>query len=417
MLKKDKIKNKTCFVIMGFGKKMDYKNAKEIDLDIIYHDVIQKVFQKHFPDYMLIRADEVAGSYMIDVSMYALIMKADLVIADITTMNLNVIYELGIRHALKPFSTIIMMQKDYKELIPFDLHHCRILMYGGYKDKLPEKEADKIKSELEKYIRWTGTTDSPMYTILPEKDRPDNIDKEYKRVIQKFREEEAKDNVRMLYENAKIQMAASNFKEAENIWKKLHEKLPGDSYIVQQQALAQYKSKLPSEGEALENALHTLESLHPEYSLDLETLGITGAIYKRKFKLYHNFDDLDKAIYYYHKGYLIKNDYYNGENYAICILEKINKDGLEKDEINSLKYIAKNIFKDLIKTLQKLVTEVPEENYWMYATLSTSYYYIGDIDKYTYFRNIFYDKTQSDWERQTYEEQLCRLKNLLSISI
>ena len=108
---------KICFVVMGFGKKMDYRNSKEVDLDIIYKKIIKDLFDS-LTEYELIRADEISGSDLIDVSMYSLLLKADLVIADITTMNENAIYELGVRHALKPFSTIIMMQESEK--IPFD---------------------------------------------------------------------------------------------------------------------------------------------------------------------------------------------------------------------------------------------------------------------------------------------------------
>ena len=122
-------KKKVCFVIMGFGKKTDYRNGREVEMDVVYNDVIRKVFKKDFPEYILIRADEVAGSQIIDVSMYTLIMKADLVIADITTMNLNAVYELGTRHALKPYSTIIMVQKSDAKSLPFDLSHSRVLSY------------------------------------------------------------------------------------------------------------------------------------------------------------------------------------------------------------------------------------------------------------------------------------------------
>ena len=74
---------KVCFVVMGFGKKMDYRNAKEVDLDIIYNKVIKEVFESDFKEYELIRADEISGSEIIDVSMYTLLLKADLVVADI----------------------------------------------------------------------------------------------------------------------------------------------------------------------------------------------------------------------------------------------------------------------------------------------------------------------------------------------
>ena len=278
MIHENKSNEKTCFVIMGFGKKMDFRNTKEVDLDVIYNDVIQKVFKERFPEYILIRADEIAGSQIIDISMYALIMKADLIIADITTMNANAIYELGIRHALKPFSTIIMMQKNERSLVPFDLSHNRILMYESYDEKISEHEAERIKDVLEKYIQCSGVTDSPIYTVLPEHERPQNIENEYQRVVDKFKKEKDDSSIRMMYEKAKERMINSDFIGAIEIWKQLRYKLPENPYIVQQQALAQYKSKWPTEEESLDNALHTMEVLLPEQSLDLETLGIVGAI-------------------------------------------------------------------------------------------------------------------------------------------
>ena len=141
---------KICFVAMGFGKKMDYRNSKEVDLDIIYKKVIKNLFDS-LTEYELIRADEISGSEIIDVSMYSLLLKADLVIADITTMNENAIYELGIRHASKPFSTIIMMQESEK--IPFDLNHCRILTYKDFGEVLDDEEAEKIKTNLHSFIK------------------------------------------------------------------------------------------------------------------------------------------------------------------------------------------------------------------------------------------------------------------------
>ncbi len=37
---------KICFVVMGFGKKMDYENSKEVDLDKIYKKVIKSCLKK-----------------------------------------------------------------------------------------------------------------------------------------------------------------------------------------------------------------------------------------------------------------------------------------------------------------------------------------------------------------------------------
>ncbi len=118
---------KICFVVMGFGRKMDYQNAREVDLDKIYGKVIRPLMKEKFPEYKVIRADEIRRSELIDVSMYTLLMEADLVIADITTLNANALYELGVRHAVRPCSTIIMAQKNRTGMMPFDLSHDRFL--------------------------------------------------------------------------------------------------------------------------------------------------------------------------------------------------------------------------------------------------------------------------------------------------
>ena len=111
--------DKICFVIMGYGKKTDPSLGKTYDLDITYKNIIKPAVEQ--AGYTCIRGDEVLESGIIDKSMYALLIRADLVIADITTFNPNAIYELGIRHAAKPFSTIVMKEKDGN--IPFDLNH------------------------------------------------------------------------------------------------------------------------------------------------------------------------------------------------------------------------------------------------------------------------------------------------------
>jgi hypothetical protein len=116
---------KLCFTIMGFGKKTDFSTGRNYDLDKTYINIIKPAVESS--GYTSIRADEILDAGLIDKSMYALLVKADLVIADITTLNPNALYELGIRHASRPNSTIILKDKDGK--IPFDLDHNRFLIY------------------------------------------------------------------------------------------------------------------------------------------------------------------------------------------------------------------------------------------------------------------------------------------------
>ena len=56
---------------------------------------------------------------------------------------------------------------------------------------------------------------------------------------------------------------------------------PNDPYIIQQLALATYKSEFPGVISSLQKAKEVLEALKPDTSSDAETAGLWGAIHKR----------------------------------------------------------------------------------------------------------------------------------------
>src|ERR687884_476954 len=97
-------KKRTCFVVMGFGEKVDFQTGRKLNLDASYHNMIKPAVEDAGLE--CIRADEIVHSGVIDVPMYEQLLKADIVIADLSTYNPNAFYELGVRHALRPFSTI-----------------------------------------------------------------------------------------------------------------------------------------------------------------------------------------------------------------------------------------------------------------------------------------------------------------------
>ena len=396
---------------MGFGKKMDYRNSKEVDLDIIYKKVIKNLFDS-LTEYELIRADEISGSEIIDVSMYSLLLKADLVIADITTMNENAIYELGIRHALKPFSAIIMMQESEK--IPFDLNHCRILTYKDFGEVLDDEEAEKIKTNLHSFIKASEeqNIDSPLYTYLPNIVPPNISDRELDELLDTAKTKE--ETILSLVSKAENLKDNNKFKESISEWKKVQEILPNNDYVVQQLALVQYKSKYPNETIALEEAKRTIELLNPQDSLDLETIGITGAIYKNLFKINNNYDYLDEAIKYYKKGYMIKKDYYNGENYSNCLLLKMKKTGLKIEERNYLDFESKVVCEEIISSLEENIRN-KEINYWMYATLATCYLRLNDEKNYQKYEAAFLASTEIQWQIETYKNTIADIKKILNI--
>lgn len=77
------------------------------------------------------------------------IRNATVLIAELTSKNPNVFYELGLAHALeKPVILVSSNQED----VPFDLRHIRVILYDindpFWGSKLVDKVADNIKSAL-----------------------------------------------------------------------------------------------------------------------------------------------------------------------------------------------------------------------------------------------------------------------------
>lgn len=74
------------------------------------------------------RADEIFGVNPIADDILRLINEAAVVIVDISDNNPNVFYELGLAHALKRDTTIVITGTNYSQ-VPFDVKHIRIIKY------------------------------------------------------------------------------------------------------------------------------------------------------------------------------------------------------------------------------------------------------------------------------------------------
>lgn len=407
-----------CFVIMGYGKKTDPTLGKTFDLDVTYNTIIKPSVEK--TGFKCVRGDEVLESGIIDKSMYALLIHADLVIADITTFNPNAIYELGIRHAAKPFSTIVMKEKD--GTIPFDINHNKTFTYSHMGEDIGATEVERCVNTLSKLIQEVDKakeTDSPLFHhirgVEPYKLPPE----EYIQIIKDLADKEK--SIFALVEKAKIEMAEENFSEAVKFWRKASEKVEYDTYFIQQLALCTYKDKSVNPNIALIDALSIISQLQPEdrNTTDPETLGITGAIYKR---LWQNSKDtveyLDRAIEFYKRGFTINQDYYTGENYALC-LDLKSEITSDSDERIYLNFSAKKVRKEIIEIIKKLEENddfaIRSDIKWIYATLSHCYFAGNEFEQSKLFSQKFSELNPLDWERKTFEESLTYLsliKNL-----
>lgn len=363
-----------CFVVMGYGKKQDPSTGRMLDLDVTYKKIIRPaVLQSNC---RCVRGDEIKDSGLIDKSMYALLYRADIVIADISTYNPNAVYELGVRHVLKPYSTIVIREENSD--IPFDLDHVRILSYSHMGRDITDDAAKTAIAGLRSMVVsvcQNRQTDSPIYSMFSKMTAPSISVDDINAIVKSLHEDE--NTIYSLRTKAEQLRKEKKYVEAEKVWKRLREKVGDEKYFIQQQALCRYKSESPSKIKALTDALTIISDIRN--SDDAETLGITGAIYKRLWEMTHDLSMLDDAIKYYSKGWMVLKDYYNGENYANCIRYKQEEtSGEEKIYYQVLEEKVRREIMDII--LDVLDKIKGPDRMWRLATLANCSYALGDID-------------------------------------
>lgn len=310
---------KTCFVVMGFGEKTDFQANPQrvLNLNRTFEDIIEPAVTESGLE--CIRADKIIHSKLIDQPMYENLLEADLVIADLSTSNANALYELGVRHGLKARSTIVMAEQSFA--FPFDLNHLSIAKYTHLGTEIGFQEVMRMRKVLKERIAASladTDADSPVFKFLPQllgggaaiapaPSSPRADDKSLADLLDMFKQAKSKAKKPVDWQGV--------FEILERI-----EKLqPNDPYVVQQLALATYKSEFPGVISSLQRAKEILAALKPDTTSDAETAGLWGAIHKRLWSKGKDPADLDRAIRSYGRGYYIKDDYYNGINYAFLL--------------------------------------------------------------------------------------------------
>lgn len=395
---------KVCFIVMGFGRKTDFESGRTLDLDATYEAIIKPAAESQ--GYRCIRADEIMHSGIIDMPMYEMLLRANLVIADISTGNVNAVYELGVRHALRPYSTIIMKEQDGK--LSFDLNHINTFHYQHLGDDIGSREAKRAKkvlSDLIKEIDSDAKPDSPVYTFLPRLQKPKLSDEEYAEILEEA--EVSQERFSSLIEEGELALKESRPQDAVIPFTRALLTKKGDPYLIQRLALATYKSKNPSELEALISALSVINDLQPENSNDPETLGIAGAIRKRLWLITKDLVQLDLAIKLYGRGFEIKRDYYNGENLAQCYeyrsVEQNCPEESQYDKMSARK-VRGSVVEIVLNIIDSESFEERSDRKWVHATLANCLYAVGKIDEAKEQEKKFLEFCPSSWEIETYND-------------
>jgi tetratricopeptide (TPR) repeat protein len=421
---------KKCFVVMGFGEKTDLATGRTLDLDKTYRIIIRKAVEEAGLE--CIRADDIKHSGLIDVPMYELLLEADIVIADLSTANPNAIYELGVRHALRPHTTIIMAESQFK--FPFDLSHIVIRPYEHLGKGIDAEHAEAVREELKAAIHKLldkPAVDSPVYRFLPKLQA-------WNAGVAPILEAAAAaqpvpvaaaaagtagdSSIAELMEMFQEAKKESDWSSAVRLLEKLIKKRPNDPYFRQQLALATYKSKKPDPVAALNAAREILEELLPHSCTDPETLGLWGAVHKRLYELTGDAAALDESIWAYEKGFYVKNDYYNGINLAF-VLNLRAANAADPQEVTADVVQARRIRRRVVEITRKLLASGikddegnvdPDETFWVQASLAEALLGSGQKDEAAKLREELAKTAPAPWMVETMNDQLGKLEGLLA---
>jgi Flp pilus assembly protein TadD len=182
---------KTCFVVMPFGTKPVGKH--KVDFDRIYDNIFKRAIAAvPLPEGGKLRPARTDRDFFsgdIGQEMFQYLNRARFVLADITSLNPNVMYEIGIRHAVRQSGTAIFRQGD--ATIPFDINHIKAFPYS-YR---PEKNAAEARKLIRRVLRESleqNALDSPVQIALkaqreqPQRDKVDGLLLEAENAVRQF---------------------------------------------------------------------------------------------------------------------------------------------------------------------------------------------------------------------------------------
>ncbi len=166
------------FIAMPFGAKPGPDGKSTIRFDRVLSDLLRPALLH--AGFEVFRADEEQRAGDIRVDMFQELLAADLVLADLTSANPNVWYELGVRHALRSRGVVLVVGvlPGFNPPPVFDLYTDRKLHYALTADGVPDPAslsstvAALAAMALETLAASTRRRVSPVYQLLPYLEQP-----------------------------------------------------------------------------------------------------------------------------------------------------------------------------------------------------------------------------------------------------
>ena len=156
-----------CFMIMPYGLKPSQKPdglaaPDQIDFNRLWTAAFEPAIRQL--GYDPVRADQDLGAAIIK-EMIERLAISDLVVADVTTPNGNVYYEVGVRHAAKP-TDCVMVAADWTRPL-FDINQMRQVRYPLPTESVDDATADQIRRIFVEGVPRLARGQSPVFEFLP----------------------------------------------------------------------------------------------------------------------------------------------------------------------------------------------------------------------------------------------------------
>lgn len=156
-----------CFVAIPYGRKRVGPEAHEVDFDSIYERVFEPAIARtELPEGGQLRAVRAKDSFFsgpIDVEMFNYIEYARFLVADVTTLNPNVMWELGVRHRARESGTALFQQLHTERA--FDIQQIRTFPYEYEPELNAEQSRTLITDVLRENLKQNQVT-SPVHLAL-----------------------------------------------------------------------------------------------------------------------------------------------------------------------------------------------------------------------------------------------------------
>jgi len=412
-----------CFVLMPFGKKLD-ATGNAVDFDRVYRQIIKPAIEAAGLE--CVRAEEEVTDGIIYKPMFERLILREYVVADLTTADANVFYELGLRHAIRSGETVLIFANG--ERLPFDVGLLQALPYELNKEGVPANPAKDIESltaRLKQLNKEADNSkviaDSPLYRLV--ENYPDvshektdifcdrlNYSNEIRNKLATARPkgveairqiEQSLENFDAVESSAIIDLflsyrSAKGWEEMINLVGKMPKPLAALVMVQEQLALALNRAGRGEEAEQI------LLKLLDNRGASSETLGILGRIYKDRWKQAEKDgkkisakSSLEKAIDAYLKGFEADlRDAYPGIN-AVFLMELKDPPDPRREEILPVVRYA---------VQQRVAKGKPD--YWDYAALLELAVLTTDENQATAYTAKALAEVREVWEPETTRRNL-----------